>query len=225
MSCEYMNDTGSRRTLVLVRHAHTDMAGCFCGTSDPPLSTHGVAQLDGLQRKLEPYRITHIFSSGLQRARQTAESIARRRGLQVQYFEFLHELAFGSWEGLTWDQVMARDPEYAQRWLDQYPSVPAPGGEYFEDFFQRVHHAMTAIAAQVGLGCAAVVTHGGVIRTFLESVARQREVALDVTECDYASCREVWCEDGEWHLPAERAVLTTLEDAKVAQREKRELIL
>ena len=37
-----------RTTLVLVRHAHTDMAGTFCGTSDPALSAQGVAQLAAL---------------------------------------------------------------------------------------------------------------------------------------------------------------------------------
>lgn len=197
------NASGSRCTLVLVRHAHTDMAGRFCGLSDPPLSEQGLAQLAGLNQRLKTYPITHIFSSDLQRARQTAESIAHRRRLQVEYLEVLHELAFGSWEGLDWNQVMARDPQYAQRWLDNYPSVPAPGGEYFEDFFQRVHYAMGAIAGQAAGGCVAVVTHAGVMRTFLASVARLEGTACDITTCDYASCREVWRDAGQWYLPPE----------------------
>ena len=193
--------SGPHSTLILVRHGHTEMAGRFCGISDPPLSAQGLVQLDALNRQLQAYPITHIFSSPLQRARQTADAIAAARGLQVEYFEFLHELAFGSWEGLDWDQVMARDPEYAQRWLDAYPSVPAPGGEYFEDFFQRVQYVMTAIAGRVEGGCAAVVTHAGVIRTFLGSLAELQQVRLDLTKCGYASCWEVWCDNGQWHLP------------------------
>ena len=35
----------ARCTLILVRHAHTDMAGRFCGHTDPPLSAEGLAQL------------------------------------------------------------------------------------------------------------------------------------------------------------------------------------
>jgi len=195
------NSAGAHSTLVLVRHAHTEMAGRFCGTSDPPLSVRGRAQLGDLNRKLGAYPITHIFSSDLRRARQTAESIAGSRGLRIEYLESLRELAFGVWEGLDWNQVMARDPEYAQQWLDRYPSVPAPGGEYFEDFFQRVQYIMGAIAGRVEGGCAAVVTHAGVIRTFLGSVAQLENVALDLAQCDCASCWELGCEGGRWYLP------------------------
>ncbi|MGC2111212.1 MAG: histidine phosphatase family protein [Candidatus Korobacteraceae bacterium] len=208
--------SGSRSTLILVRHARTAMAGTFCGTSDPPLSGEGVAQLPGLNDKLESYPITHIFSSGLQRARQTAESIAQPRGLQVQYLEFLHELAFGSWEGLDWDQVMARDPEYAQRWLDLHPSIPAPGGEDFADFSRRIQHAMAAIAAELENGCAAVVTHAGVIRTFLGDVAGANGAVADLTACDYTSCWTTWREDGRWHLPGQIGPPDALADTERA---------
>ena len=193
--------SGLQATLVLVRHAHTHMAGRFCGISDPLLSPQGVAQLAGLQQRLAAYPITHVFSSPSQRARQTAEAVAQARGLQVEYYEVLHELAFGKWEGLDWEQVVARDPEYAQQWLDQYPFVPAPGGELFDDFVQRVNHAMNAIAAQVSGGCGAVVTHAGVIRTFLEGVARRQGVAFDASKCDYAGCQELGWNQEQWILP------------------------
>ena len=60
---------------------------------------------------------------------------------------------------------------------------------------------MTAIAGQLQGGCAAVVTHAGVIRTFLGSLAELQHVSLDLTQCGYASCWEVWCDGGQWHLP------------------------
>ena len=192
---------GSRTTLVLVRHAHTNMAGTFCGTSDPPLSAEGLQQLAGLNERLKHYNITHIFSSDLLRARQTAESIAQCCGLEVHCLESLHELAFGSWEGLDWDQIMARDSAYAQRWLDHYPSVPAPGGEDFSIFLAHIQRAMGSIVEQAAGGCAVVVTHGGVIRTFLQSLALQHDAPFDLTACDYVSCWEISHEAGQWHLP------------------------
>ena len=200
------NAASPHSTLVIVRHAHTEMAGRFCGSSDPPLSQQGLTQLELLNRKLAAYPLARIFSSDLQRARQTAEFISRRRGLQVTHLELLRELAFGSWEGLDWDQVVARDAAYAQRWLEGYPFVPAPGGEDFQDFSQRVQHAMTTIAEQVQGGCAAVVTHAGVIRTFLGSVARLQGVPMDFAHCDYASCWEVRCDAGRWYLPVAATV-------------------
>jgi alpha-ribazole phosphatase len=202
MSSVTTNTSSARCTLVLVRHAHTEMAGTFCGQLDPPLSAWGTAQLPDLQGKLSQYSFTHIFSSDLQRARQTAESIAAGRNLQVQSMSSLRELAFGSWEGLDWDQVMAQDAERAQRWLDLYPSLPAPGGEDFEDFLHRIQDAMNTIAVEVQSGCAAVVTHGGVIRTFLGGLTQSRGASADFSNCDYTSCWEVWHESGHWMLPA-----------------------
>ncbi len=219
------NPARARSTLILIRHAHTDMAGRFCGISDPALSTRGLTQLPALNQKLQAYPLTHIFSSPLQRARQTAESIADGRQLPVEYVEFLHELAFGSWEGLDWDQILARDPEYAQRWLDSHPSVPAPGGEYFEDFFQRVQYAMTAIAGQSEGGCAAVVTHAGVIRTFLGSLAQVEHITLDLTQCDYTSCWEVWRESGRWALPVAGPALGEAVGINGCSEDDRELTL
>jgi alpha-ribazole phosphatase len=191
----------SRCTLILVRHGHTHLAGTFCGLIDPPLSQQGIAQLPALDEKLRSYPITQIFSSDLQRARQTAEAIARPRGLQIQFETSLHELAFGSWEGLNWDEVMARDPEYAQRWLDSHPSVPAPGGECFEDFLLRIQRGLKDIARRHSGECVAVVTHAGVIRTFFGDVAQKNGVSYDLTQCDYTSCWEVWHEAGKWRLP------------------------
>ncbi len=192
-----------RTTLILVRHAHTELAGRFCGHTDPALSAQGLAQLSDLPRRLRTYSLTHIFSSDLQRARQTADAIAQGCNLQPNLLASLRELAFGSWEGLDWDQVMARDPVYAQRWLDLSPSLPAPEGEVFEDFLNRIHGAMNAIADQVRDGCAVVVTHAGVIRTFLGDLARQRARPIDFSKCDYTSCWEVWRDGWQWILPNE----------------------
>ena len=192
--------SGPRSVLVLVRHGHTEMAGTFCGLSDPPLSEEGLGQLTAMNERLKQYPITHIFSSKLRRARQTAASIAKCRGLRIRYLTSLRELAFGSWEGLTWDQVMARDPEYAQRWLDRYPDLRAPEGENFSNFSRRIQSAMEAIVKQADNGCAAVVTHAGVIRTFLGHVASVQGIALELAQCEYASCWEVRCEAGQWRM-------------------------
>jgi broad specificity phosphatase PhoE len=100
--------------------------------------------------------------------------------------------------------VMARDPEYAQRWLDLYPDLPAPGGEKFADFSRRIQRAIAAIANQADNGCAVVVTHAGVICALLGRVSSVEGTTLDLTRCEYGSCWEVWREAGQWrvsHVP------------------------
>ncbi|MGD0929218.1 MAG: histidine phosphatase family protein [Candidatus Korobacteraceae bacterium] len=203
MSRARRSASSARCTLILVRHAHTDMAGLFCGHSDPPLSAQGLAQLSDLNRRLRGFSLSHIFSSDLQRARQTAESVAHRRNLQVHSLVSLRELAFGSWEGLDWEQVVARNSAFAQQWLDLNPSLAAPEGEEFEDFRKRIHAAMEQIATQVKNGCAVVVTHAGVIRTFLQDhdLVQAGQGPGDFAKFDYTSCWEVWREAGQWRLP------------------------
>jgi broad specificity phosphatase PhoE len=188
--------SSARSTLILVRHAHTPMAGKFCGQIDPPLSTEGMAQLAELKEKLAPHRFTNIFSSDLLRTRQTAEPTAKDRNLPVQLLRSLREIAFGRWEGLDWDQVVAQDPDSAQQWLDHYPSLPAPGGEGVEPFRRRIREAMDTIADQVPGGCALVVTHAGVIRTFTGNLGRHG----NPTEfpCQYVGCWKIWREHREW---------------------------
>jgi len=177
--------------IVLIRHAHTDMAGSFCGHSDPPLSARGLEQLEELKRAVSSYRFTHVFSSDLQRARQTADSLAGDCQNPVHTLASLREIAFGDWEGLTWEQITARDAAYAGRWLDAFPAgLPAPNGESFSDFSRRIDGAMNVIADEVQGGCAAVVTHAGVISTFLKHVAGL-ESAPEIPYCDYCSCWEV----------------------------------
>jgi broad specificity phosphatase PhoE len=186
--------SSSRSTLILVRHAHTGMAGKFCGQIDPPLSAQGLSQLPDLNDKLAGHALTHIFSSDLQRARQTADSIASRHDLPVQLLRSLREIAFGSWEGLDWDQVVAQDPAYAQRWLDHYPSVPIPGGEGLEHFRKRIWEALDSIADQVQGGRGVVVTHGGVIRTLSGNLMEHG----GGFRCDYAGCWEISHERKQW---------------------------
>jgi broad specificity phosphatase PhoE len=187
-----------RPTLILVRHAHTGMAGRFCGQVDPPLSPEGLTQLAKVNERLRGYSLTHVFSSDLLRARQTAESIASRRKLPVHEIASLREIAFGSWEGLSWEQVVAQDPDYAQRWLDLYPSVPAPGGEHFDQFHERIRNAMNEIAAQARSGCALIVTHAGFIRTLTGNLMRQGKDSD--FKCDYGSCFEVRHDQERWTL-------------------------
>jgi broad specificity phosphatase PhoE len=188
--------SSARSTLILVRHAHTEMAGKFCGQIDPPLSTEGLAQLAKLSEKLTGHSFTHIFSSDLARTRQTAAAIASRHSLPIHLLRSLREISFGSWEGMDWDQVAAQDPAYAQRWLDHYPSIAAPGGEGLEDFRNRIRDAMDSIADQVRGGCAVVVTHGGVIRTFSGNLARRGNP--NEFRCDYVGCWKISREQQQW---------------------------
>ncbi len=178
--------------LLLIRHVHTELAGRFCGHTDPPISAAGREQLARLSRTLQQYRITRVFSSDLLRARQTAEAIAGTEQ-PIELLPELREIDFGRWEGLSWNEIVERDRDYANRWANAYPNVGAPEGEDFATFSARVMGAFHQIADQYQSGWTAIVTHGGFILTLILQLMGQPPESFGSIGCDLGSFRELHC--------------------------------
>jgi alpha-ribazole phosphatase len=155
--------------LILIRHAETDMAGTFCGHSDPELNTRGRTQLAELIDRLRMDQIGVVYTSDLRRAHATGTAIAEAFGIDCHVRRTLREINFGQWEGITWNEIELRDKAYARRWIEEYPSLPAPDGESFHDFERRVLDEMKVLSlkAETADSSIAVVTHAGVLRTVL----------------------------------------------------------
>lgn len=153
--------------LLFIRHAQTDLAGTFCGHSDPPLNAIGQQQTRDLIARLATEHFDAIVCSDLLRAMETAEPLAQAFKVPLTPKQGLREIYFGDWEGLTWAEIEQSDADNARRWTESFPVLPAPAGETFADFESRV---MTEIALLLSLAehqRIAVVTHAGVMRTVL----------------------------------------------------------
>jgi len=167
--------------LYVVRHAEPTLAGRFIGRTDPPLSEVGRAQALAVLPGLE---VEHVFVSPLRRAQQTAEFIAAERTT----LEELAELHFGDWEGLTWDEIAARDPELAERKMANWFSEPAPNGEHLEELLNRVGRALH-LMQQTSYGRVAIVAHAvvnGAIRSLLTGgdPASYRQQYVEIIELE-----------------------------------------
>jgi alpha-ribazole phosphatase len=151
--------------ILFIRHAETEMAGRFCGHSDPDLNAQGRAQLMDLARLLSAEAIEGVYSSDLRRAQSTAQAIAAARSIPLSLRPALREIDFGQWEGLSWAQIEDRHPEYSRKWAAGYPHHPAPGGEEFDAFKARI---LGEVNHLLDRGPVAVVTHAGVLRVVLQ---------------------------------------------------------
>jgi broad specificity phosphatase PhoE len=151
-------------TIVLIRHAETDMAGRFCGHSDPALNAVGERQAICVAEEVSKLGIGRICSSDLRRASQTAAAIAQRTGIAVNYLTGLREIHFGQWECLAWEEIEVRFPEEADLWLRKFPSPSTPGGEAYIPFTARVDTAIATLLCETADVTTAVVTHRGVMR-------------------------------------------------------------
>ncbi len=155
--------------ILFIRHAETDMAGTFCGRSDPELNVRGQLQLVELINDLSAENLDVVYSSDLRRAHTTARGIAQAFDRDCHVRSPLREIDFGQWEGLSWKEIELRDETYARRWIAEYPRLPAPGGESFSEFERRVLDEVKFLSmeAETEGRRIAVVTHAGVLRTVL----------------------------------------------------------
>lgn len=174
-------------TILFIRHAETDMAGRFCGHSDPCLNARGQTHLAELLRTLHAEPIREVYASDLLRARETARAIAASHAIDYHVRPALREICFGQWEGLTWNEVMHRDGVYAQRWADEYPNLCTPGGEDFFDFERRVLDEIELLTQKASVHDLAVVTHAGVMRTILRRLNGRSEEDAWAQTASYCS--------------------------------------
>src|ERR1700756_1549502 len=88
----------------LLRHGEPAIFGRLNGRlPGVGLSEKGRAEAAMQAGRLAGEKIEAIYSSPLQRTRETAEILAERLGLPVRYREDVIEIDYGEWTGLTFD--------------------------------------------------------------------------------------------------------------------------
>lgn len=164
--------------LVAIRHGETawNVDARIQGQLDIGLNATGRRQAARLGRALADARLDAVYSSDLERARDTASAVARVAGLGVRTDPALRERAFGVYEGMTFDEIEQRFPDGARRWRRRDASFGPEGGEALGDFYARVVEGVAAIAARHRGQHIAVVTHGGVLDALYRAAAR---IAID----------------------------------------------
>jgi broad specificity phosphatase PhoE len=151
-------------TLLLARHGESDWnrSRRWQGFADRPLTEVGRQQAKELAGRLDEIELDAVFSSDLRRARDTAEAVARRKGLVVRTTAALREVDVGSWSGLTREEVEARFPDAYARWLRGAEGWT--DGETYDQLSERVIQAIGQIAADHDGKRVLVVAHGGTLR-------------------------------------------------------------
>jgi probable phosphoglycerate mutase len=154
-------------TFLLIRHGHTDLVGnTLAGRSEGVhLSVQGEREVAELTRRIRDFEITAVFSSPLERTRETARPLADALGLEVMVREDLNEIDYGLWTGMKMSSL-AEDPAWA-RYNRFRSGTGIPGGEWFVDVQARVVRLLEELRAEHPHETLAVVSHGDVIRVAL----------------------------------------------------------
>jgi 2,3-bisphosphoglycerate-dependent phosphoglycerate mutase len=165
--------------LILVRHGQQDFPADGSRRDrdawvDPPLSALGVRQADAVGRALADRPLTAVYSSNLQRARETGEQVAGHHGLEVTVVDAVREIEMfrDLPEGVELldaiDPLLllgARERFALERRWDVWPFT-----ETGDEFRHRVLMAVEGILATHPGERIAIACHGGVINIIAAAV-------------------------------------------------------
>jgi probable phosphoglycerate mutase len=157
--------------LLLIRHAHTDAAGkrLTGWARGVRLNERGRAEATALAERLAGVPIRAIYSSPLERCRETSAPLARALGVSVSARRSLLEVDYGEWTGRT---IAGLRRTAAWRRVLQAPSrVRFPGGESLVEVQARAVAEAERIAQDHPRDVVAVVTHADVVRLLLAHFA------------------------------------------------------
>jgi probable phosphoglycerate mutase len=163
--------------VVLVRHAVTAETGPVLSgrRSGIDLSDTGRTQADGAAQRLAGLPVAAVYSSPLERCRQTADAIAAHHGLSVTELAGLAEADYGDWTGQKIEDLRGSD---LWKLVQVTPSaVRFPQGESVREMQSRIVTALEEVVAGHAGELVVVVSHADPIKA---AVAHFTGVHLDL---------------------------------------------
>jgi broad specificity phosphatase PhoE len=151
----------------LARHGQTtyNFERRFQGQGAVPLNEVGIEQAAELAERASAHAFAALWCSPLRRARETADIVSSRIGLEPREDARLMETGTGAWTDRSFAEIEAETPELFAGFASGDPSFGFPDGESFAQQGVRVAAALSEIEA--GDLPALVVCHGWVIRIAL----------------------------------------------------------
>jgi probable phosphoglycerate mutase len=155
-------------SLYLLRHGETEFSQQerFCGRMDPPLTAGGREMAARFASAYGALEWRAILTSTRIRAIESATPLALQTGLAVESDARLDEMFYGEWQGLSKQEIVARDADYLARWKRD-PSIGPPRGESPHDVSTRARDAIQDLLARHTEGPLLVVSHKAVLRILL----------------------------------------------------------
>lgn len=189
------------KTFYLIRHAEPDFPGgekiCLGQKIDLPLSRAGLDHAALLARVLQSVPLDAVYTSPMQRAKQTAAPIAGDdRPLYV--IPELIELHGGEWDGVPFSLIRKRHPD---QFVPGVRSACPPGGESDEEGLARARRALERIVQQTPRS-AAIVAHGGLNRLLLCSLLSRPLSDKKKLSQGYGAVSVLTSLGGEWRVDA-----------------------
>ncbi|MGH6627989.1 MAG: histidine phosphatase family protein [Burkholderiaceae bacterium] len=185
--------------IIAIRHGETawNVDTRIQGHLNIALNETGRWQAARAAQALAGEPLAAIYSSDLERAHETARSIADVAGLEVVKSEGLRERGFGIFQGKTFAEVEAQWPDQALRWRRRDPEFAPEGGESLLQFRERVTQTAHELASRHAGEQIVMVGHGGVMDVLYRAATGQELQAPRTWELGNAAInRLLWTPEG-----------------------------
>ena len=157
--------------ILFIRHGETDYnkKHLYYGHLNPSLNTTGRKQWKNTKKKLEELseKIDIIFSSDLNRCRESLELLEIDKNIKQHFSENLRELNFGILEGKTYKEIENQFPHYVNEMKNNWRNFKAEGGESLSDLQKRSAKEINKIKNEYKNKKILVVAHAGVIQSLI----------------------------------------------------------
>lgn len=141
---------------------------------DIRLGETGHAEASRVAARLGSEPIVAVYSSPLERARETAEPVAAALGLPLLISDALNEIDCGDWTGRTFDELH-RDERW-HGWNRSRTAGQAPGGESMRAVQDRVASCLQGWREEHRGAAVVGVSHADVVKAL---VCRVLDLSLD----------------------------------------------
>ncbi|WP_427170497.1 histidine phosphatase family protein [Fusobacterium nucleatum] len=151
--------------LILVRHGQTDMNAqkLYFGKLNPVLNDLGINQAYQAKDKVLNISYDKIYSSPLERAKQTAE-ICNYLDKNIIFDNKLEEIDFGIFEGLTFKEMSEKYPIEVKKMEEDWKAYNYVTGESPREMFER---AVSFLESLDYNKTNLIITHWGIINCII----------------------------------------------------------
>jgi len=161
----------------LVRHGETDWNAerRLQGHTDIPLNARGLAQAKQMAKALKSshFQFDVLYTSDLQRAKQTIKAIEDLYAVAATSHSMLRERHLGVLQGLTINEAPLIEPELWQAHLSRDLDQEFRGGESIVQFSNRVKVVLQEIQEKHAGKTILIVSHGGTLDMMYRMASNQ----------------------------------------------------
>jgi probable phosphoglycerate mutase len=163
-------------TVLLIRHADYELVGKALAGRTPGLhlDERGRIQADRLANRLDGVPLSAIYSSPLERARETALPVSEKFKIPILIRDALNEIDFGAWTGSPIGGMRGSEWDAFNRLRS---TARIPSGELMLEVQARLVNEINGLCARHPQGVLALVSHGDVIRA---GIAHFAGIPLDL---------------------------------------------